>query len=94
MNSSLKYLTNSITACFRERLTPRTTPPVTSSIQDAVLRFGDLDNADQRVVDDLHQFCTSLSDLFRERSAVVGRHPEHAAHVRDDAVPGLVIHVL
>ena len=67
VNSSLKYLTNSITTCFRERLTLYVHDAYLSHrayYKTAVLRFGDLDNADQRVVDDLHQFCTSLSDLY------------------------------
>ena len=34
------------------------------TIKAAVLRVGNLDNADQRIADDLHQFCYTLSDLF------------------------------
>jgi ATP-binding cassette subfamily D (ALD) protein 3 len=29
-----------------------------------VLRVGNLDNADQRIVEDLNQFCATASDLF------------------------------
>jgi ATP-binding cassette subfamily D (ALD) protein 3 len=29
-----------------------------------VLRVGNLDNADQRIVEDLHQFCATAADLW------------------------------
>ena len=67
VNSALKYLTNSITTCFRERLTLYVHDAYLSHrtyYKAAVLRHGDLDNADQRVAEDLHQFCSTMSDLY------------------------------
>lgn len=67
VNSSLKYLTNEITVSFRERLTERVHREYLSGgayYRAAVLRVGNLDNADQRIADDLHQFCHTASDLF------------------------------
>ena len=67
VNSALKYLTNSITTCFRERLTLYVHDAYLSHrayYKAAVLRHGDLDNADQRVAEDLHQFCATTSDLY------------------------------
>ena len=67
VNSALKYLTNSITTCFRERLTLHVHDAYLSHrayYKAAVLRYGDLDNADQRVAEDLHQFCSTVSDLY------------------------------
>ena len=67
VNSALKYLTNSITVSFRERLTERVHREYLRDgafYRAAVLRVGNLDNADQRIADDLHQFCHTASDLF------------------------------
>ena len=67
MNSALKYLTNSITVSFREQLTERVHREYLRDgafYRAAVLRVGNLDNADQRIADDLHQFCHTASDLF------------------------------
>jgi len=67
VNSALKYLTNSITTCFRERLTLHVHDAYLSHrayYKAAVLRYGDLDNADQRVAEDLYQFCSTISDLY------------------------------
>jgi ATP-binding cassette, subfamily D (ALD), member 3 len=67
VNSALKYMTNSITTCFRERLTLHVHDAYLSHrayYKAAVLRYGDLDNADQRVAEDLNQFCYTISDLY------------------------------
>ena len=67
VNSALKYLTNSITVAFRQRLTAYVHARYLSNrayYRAAVLRVGNLDNADQRIVEDLHQFCATASDLF------------------------------
>ena len=67
VNSALKYLTNSITVAFRQRLTLYVHARYLSNrayYRAAVLRVGNLDNADQRIVEDLNQFCATASDLF------------------------------
>eukprot|EP00240_Pyramimonas_obovata_P000613 CAMPEP_0118944558 /NCGR_PEP_ID=MMETSP1169-20130426/40534_1 /TAXON_ID=36882 /ORGANISM="Pyramimonas obovata, Strain CCMP722" /LENGTH=576 /DNA_ID=CAMNT_0006890067 /DNA_START=192 /DNA_END=1918 /DNA_ORIENTATION=- len=67
VNSALKYLTNSITVAFRQRLTTYVHDMYlvdNSYYKAAVLRLGNLDNADQRIVEDLNQFCGTLSDLI------------------------------
>ena len=67
VNSALKYLTNGITVSFRERLTAHVHQAYLSDrayYRAAVLRIGNLDNADQRIAEDLNQFCATASDLF------------------------------
>eukprot|EP00471_Norrisiella_sphaerica_P009170 CAMPEP_0184495902 /NCGR_PEP_ID=MMETSP0113_2-20130426/32636_1 /TAXON_ID=91329 /ORGANISM="Norrisiella sphaerica, Strain BC52" /LENGTH=745 /DNA_ID=CAMNT_0026882311 /DNA_START=148 /DNA_END=2385 /DNA_ORIENTATION=- len=67
VNSGLKFLTNAITTAFRTRLTQRVHEIYMSNrnyYKAAVLRTGQLDNPDQRVVEDLHKFCQTFSDLF------------------------------
>jgi ATP-binding cassette subfamily D (ALD) protein 3 len=67
INSALKYLTNSITISFRQRLTRYVHNMYMvdhSYYKAAVLRVGNLDNADQRIVEDLNQFCGTAADLF------------------------------
>lgn len=67
VNSALKYLTNSITVAFRQRLTTYVHLRYLADrayYRAAVLRVGNLDNADQRIVEDLNQFCHTAADLF------------------------------
>ena len=67
VNSSLKYLTNSITVNFRHNLTKHVHEKYLSNRQyykHAVLRKGNLDNADQRITDDLNMWCATSADLF------------------------------
>ena len=67
VNSALKYLTNSITVAFRRRLTAYVHERYLADrayYRAGVLRVGNLDNADQRIVEDLNQFCHTASDLF------------------------------
>jgi ATP-binding cassette, subfamily D (ALD), member 3 len=67
VNSSLKYLTNSITINFRHNLTKHVHEKYLSNRQYyklAVLRQGNLDNADQRITDDLNMWCATSADLF------------------------------
>ncbi|EEH53990.1 ATP-binding cassette superfamily, partial [Micromonas pusilla CCMP1545] len=67
VNSALKYMTNSISLSFRQRLTTYVHQRYLSDqayYRAAVLRVGNLDNADQRIADDLNQFCHTASDLF------------------------------
>ncbi len=67
VNSSLKYLTNSITVSFRYKLTKHVHEKYLSNRQyykHAVLRKGNLDNADQRITDDLNMWCATSADLF------------------------------
>ena len=67
VNSALKYLTNSITVAFRQRLTVYVHQRYLADqayYRAAVLRVGNLDNADQRIVEDLNQFCHTAADLF------------------------------
>ena len=67
VNSALKYLTNSITVAFRQRLTTYVHQRYLADqayYRAAVLRVGNLDNADQRIVEDLNQFCHTAADLF------------------------------
>ena len=69
INSALKYLTNCITVSFRERLTRHIHDRYLENrnfYKAAVLRnLGtELDNADQRIVDDLQKFTKTASDLF------------------------------
>jgi ATP-binding cassette, subfamily D (ALD), member 3 len=69
VNSALKYLTNCITVSFRERLTRYIHDRYLENrnfYKASVLRNldADLDNADQRIVDDLQKFTKTASDLF------------------------------
>ena len=69
VNSTLKYLANTISVRFRERLTKHTHARYANAqnlsfYKAAVLRVGDLDNADARICDDLSLFCDTASDLF------------------------------
>lgn len=67
VNSSLKYLTNAITVSFRTRLTRFVHSRYLTNrayYKAAVLRMGNLDNADQRIAEDLQQFCATAADLF------------------------------
>lgn len=69
VNSALKYLTNCITVSFRERLTRHIHDRYLENrnfYKAAVLRNlgAELDNADQRIVDDLQKFTKTASDLF------------------------------
>mmetsp|Transcript_22235 Transcript_22235/g.75493 ORF Transcript_22235/g.75493 Transcript_22235/m.75493 type:complete len:659 (-) Transcript_22235:114-2090(-) len=66
-NSALKYFTNSITVEFRQLLTERVHGRYLKDrayYKAAVLRLGNLDNADQRIVEDLNQWCHTAADLF------------------------------
>ena len=67
VNSALKYLTNSITVAFRRRLTAYVHERYLADrayYRAGVLRVGNLDNADQRIAEDLNQFCHTAADLF------------------------------
>lgn len=67
INSSIKFLTNGITVAFRRRLTVYVHERYLANrnyYRAAVLRVGSLDNADQRIVEDLNQFCATCADLF------------------------------
>lgn len=67
VNSALKYLTNSITVAFRRRLTAYVHERYLADrayYHAGVLRVGNLDNADQRIAEDLNQFCHTAADLF------------------------------
>jgi len=67
VNSALKYLTNNITTAMRENLTNYVHDKYleeNSYYKAAILRVGNLDNADQRIVEDLNQFCVTAADLF------------------------------
>lgn len=67
VNSSIKYLTNGITVAFRGRLTLYVHERYLAHrnyYRAAVLRLGNLDNADARICEDLHEFCTVAADLF------------------------------
>uniref|UniRef100_A0A7S3YWF6 ABC transporter domain-containing protein n=2 Tax=Lotharella globosa TaxID=91324 RepID=A0A7S3YWF6_9EUKA len=67
VNSGLKFLTNAITVAFRERLTRYVHQRYMANrnyYKAAVLKGGQLDNPDQRVVEDLLKFCETVSDLF------------------------------
>jgi len=67
VNSALKYLTNLITVRFRLNLSHYVHDHYLANrnyYKAAVLRQGNLDNADQRIVEDLHQFCITVSDLY------------------------------
>eukprot|EP00300_Choanocystis_sp_HF-7_P037494 c53660_g1_i1.p1 GENE.c53660_g1_i1~~c53660_g1_i1.p1 ORF type:complete len:649 (-),score=151.27 c53660_g1_i1:210-2117(-) len=67
INSALKYLTNLITVRIRLNLSRHVHDKYMSQrnyYNAAILRQGNLDNADQRIVEDLHQFCITAADLF------------------------------
>jgi ATP-binding cassette subfamily D (ALD) protein 3 len=67
INSGIKFLTNAITVAFRRRLTEYVHSRYLahrSYYRAAVLRLGNLDNADARIVEDLNQFCATAADLF------------------------------
>jgi ATP-binding cassette subfamily D (ALD) protein 3 len=67
INSGLKFLTNAITVAFRRRLTEYVHSRYLAHrnyYRAAVLRLGNLDNADARIVEDLNQFCATAADLF------------------------------
>ena len=72
VNSALKYLTNGITVSFRERLTAHVHQAYLSDrayYRAAVLRIGNLDNADQRIAEDLNQFCATATTSSRAHSS-------------------------
>ena len=67
INSGIKFLTNGITVAFRRRLTEYVHSRYLAHrnyYRAAVLRLGNLDNADARIVEDLNQFCATAADLF------------------------------
>eukprot|EP00467_Chlorarachnion_reptans_P012155 CAMPEP_0114509212 /NCGR_PEP_ID=MMETSP0109-20121206/13076_1 /TAXON_ID=29199 /ORGANISM="Chlorarachnion reptans, Strain CCCM449" /LENGTH=736 /DNA_ID=CAMNT_0001688323 /DNA_START=90 /DNA_END=2300 /DNA_ORIENTATION=- len=67
VNSGLKFLTNAVTTAFRNRLTHHVHDMYMANrsyYKASVLRTGQLDNPDQRVVEDLLKFCETFSDLF------------------------------
>mmetsp|Transcript_22235 Transcript_22235/g.24718 ORF Transcript_22235/g.24718 Transcript_22235/m.24718 type:complete len:677 (+) Transcript_22235:27-2057(+) len=67
VNAGIKYLTNSIDNRFRYRLTRYIHSKYMGNrnyYKSAVLRVGNLDNADQRIVVDINNFCKTASDLF------------------------------
>jgi len=67
VNSSIKYLNNSISVTFRRRLTLYVHQRYLAQrnyYRAAVLRLGNLDNADQRIVEDLNQWCITIADLY------------------------------
>ena len=66
VNSALKFHTNLLTVRFRERLTNHVHERYchgTRYYRAATLRSKGLDHLDQRVADDIHQFCATLADL-------------------------------
>jgi len=68
-NSGLKYLSNMVATCFRRNLTKHVHDLYTNDrnyYKAAVLHAmeGHLDNADQRIVADLDDFCKTFSDLY------------------------------
>ncbi|KAA8494163.1 ABC transporter D family member 2 [Porphyridium purpureum] len=68
-NSGLKYLSNMVATCFRRNLTRHVHDLYTldrNYYKAAVLHAmqGHLDNADQRIVADLDDFCKMFSDLY------------------------------
>ena len=67
VNSGIKFLTNAVTVAFRRRLTEYVHSRYLAHrnyYRAAVLRLGNLDNADARIVEDLNQFCSTAADLF------------------------------
>ena len=67
VNSSIKFLNNSTSVAFRRRLTLYVHQRYLANrsyYRAAVLRLGNLDNADQRIVEDLNQWCVTIADLY------------------------------
>ena len=66
VNSALKFHTNMLTTRFRENLTRHVHERYCHGqryYRAATLRGKGLDHLDQRVAEDVHQFCATLSDL-------------------------------
>jgi hypothetical protein len=100
VNSAIKFLNNSTSVAFRRRLTLYVHQRYLANrnyYRAAVLRLGNLDNADQRIVEDLNQWCVTIADLYSRTfkpALDVILSTRRMGQVRVSAPPGSIRRIL